>query len=698
MMELLSPAGRWEAMAAAVQNGADAVYLGCGELNARRGAKNFTEEELPEAVKYCHLRGAKLYLTLNTLPSDREMEAGADMLRRASRWGVDGVIVQDWGLAALAREIVPDLPLHGSTQMTVHSLAGVEKAAALGMKCVVLGRELSREDVRFICRRSPIAIEVFAHGALCMCWSGQCAMSALIGQRSGNRGLCAQPCRLPYRLDGGKMGHTLSLKDACLADHLAELEEMGVSILKLEGRMKRPEYVAVVTRIYAALLKEKRRPTAAELAELELAFSRDGFTDGYWRGETGPDMFGTRREDAPDPEELFRSAKAAYDREELCTVPVTLSAEILAGRPARLTASDGGGRTASAAGPVPEPARTRPLDAADVKARLAKTGGTVFRAKEVEVVLDPGLSLPASSINGLRREALEALANLRTLPPRRRERPAAPPPEAPSQPEAPRLTVSLFRGEQLTEELISLSPAIVYLPAERIEEFDTAPYLGRGIEFCAALPRICKDSELPVLRRLLERAREKGCTALSVQNIGQLALAEELDLPARGDFALNVFNSRSVAQLADWGLASAALSFELRHEQMRDIKKHLPCEAVVYGRLPLMLTENCLTANGLGCRERNLYGTCRAPHALTDRRGETFPVLSVFGCRSEIENSKTMFLADRPDYRRCGLTYARLRFTTETPDECAGVLRRYLGQTEDVPPDFTRGLFYRGVS
>lgn len=462
--------------------------------------------------------------------------------------------------------------------------------------------------------------------------------------------------------------------------------------------MKRPEYVAVVTRIYAALLKEKRRPTAAELAELELAFSRDGFTDGYWRGETGPDMFGTRREDAPDPEELFRSAKAAYDREELCTVPVTLSAEILAGRPARLTASDGGGRTASAAGPVPEPARTRPLDAADVKARLAKTGGTVFRAKEVEVVLDPGLSLPASSINGLRREALEALANLRTLPPRRRERPAAPPPEAPSQPEAPRLTVSLFRGEQLTEELISLSPAIVYLPAERIEEFDTAPYLGRGIEFCAALPRICKDSELPVLRRLLERAREKGCTALSVQNIGQLALAEELDLPARGDFALNVFNSRSVAQLADWGLASAALSFELRHEQMRDIKKHLPCEAVVYGRLPLMLTENCLTANGLGCRERNLYGTCRAPHALTDRRGETFPVLSVFGCRSEIENSKTMFLADRPDYRRCGLTYARLRFTTETPDECAGVLRRYLGQTEDVPPDFTRGLFYRGVS
>ena len=697
MIELLSPAGRWEAMAAAVQNGADAVYLGCGALNARRGAKNFTEEELPEAVKYCHLRGAKLYLTLNTLPSDRELEAGAEMLRRASRWGVDGVIVQDWGLAALAREITPDLPLHGSTQMTVHSLAGVERAAELGMKCVVLGRELSGEDIRFICRRSPIAIEVFAHGALCMCWSGQCAMSALIGQRSGNRGLCAQPCRLPYRLDGGRTGHPLSLKDACLADHLAELADMGVSILKLEGRMKRPGYVAVITRIYAALLKENRRPAAEELRQLELAFSRDGFTDGYWQGKTGPDMFGTRRENAPDPEELFRSAKAAYDREDMRTVPVTLSAEIQAGRPARLMVRDRDGNGSLIQGAVPEAARTRPLEAEDVKARLAKTGGTVFQAEEVEVALDPGLSLPASGINALRRDALNALADLRTLPPQRREYPASPLPEAPASPGEPRFTVSLFHGEQLTEALMGGSPAIIYLPAERIDAFDIAPYLGRGMEFCAALPRICKDSELPALRRLLERAKEKGCTALSVQNIGQLALAEELELPARGGFGLNIFNSRSVAQLADWGLVSATLSFELRHEQMRDIRKYLPCEAIVYGRLPLMLTENCLISNGLGCREKNLHGTFRSPHSLTDRKGEVFPILPAFGCRSEIQNSKPLFLADRPDYRRCGLAYARLRFTTETPEECAGVLRRYLGQTEDMPPDFTRGLFYRGV-
>ena len=405
-MELLSPAGRWEAMTAAVQNGADAVYLGCGRFNARRGAENFTPEQLPQAAAYCHLRGVKVYLTVNTLLSDRELPQAEELLRLASRCGVDGIIVQDWGLAALARAVVPDLPLHGSTQMTVHSLVGAEEAARLGMRCVVLGRELSREDAAFICARSPIAIEVFAHGALCMCWSGQCAMSALIGQRSGNRGACAQPCRLPYRFDSGKTGHPLSLKDACLASHLTELEDMGVSILKLEGRMKRPEYVAVVTGIYAALLRERRPPTREELRQLELAFSREGFTDGYWRGRLGPEMFGSRPEDAPDPGDLFREAKAAYDREDLRTVPVRFSADIRQGVPARLDISDGEGRAAEVLGPVPEPARSRPLEAADVRARLSKTGGTAFRAEAAEVRLDPGLSLPASAVNALRRDGL----------------------------------------------------------------------------------------------------------------------------------------------------------------------------------------------------------------------------------------------------------------------------------------------------
>ncbi len=700
MMELLSPAGRWESMVAAVQNGADAVYLGCGQFNARRGAQNFTPEQMPDAVAYCHLRGVKLYLTINTLLSDRELPQAEALLRQACQWGVDGVIVQDWGLASLAHAVAPGLSLHGSTQMTVHSLAGVEEAARLGMRCVVLGRELSREDIRLICKHSPIAIEVFAHGALCMCWSGQCAMSALIGQRSGNRGLCAQPCRLPYRFDGGKAGYPLSLKDASLAGHLAELADMGVSILKLEGRMKRPEYVAVITRIYSALLRENRRPTDGEMRELALAFSREGFTDSYWQGKPGPGMFGVRSENAPDPTALFQAAKAAYDREGLRTVPVVFSAEIQPDVPARLAATDPEGRTATVTGPVPEPARSRPLAPSEIQARLSKTGGTAFRAVKTEVHLGEGLSLPASALNALRRDSLTALSALRTAPP---ERETFPPPPLPGNGCAalcpPALTATLFAPEQLTDELAALAPEIIYLPLERVRGFPLAKYAGRKIEFCALMPRISTDHEIPALCALLEEARDRGCYSVAVQNLGQLAQARKTGLLLRGGFGLNIFNSRSLAQCKDWGLASAVLSFELRHEQIRDLKKALPCEGIVYGRLPLMLTENCLISNGgKGCaRRKSIPVPCAAPHKLTDRRGEDFPVLPVFGCRSEIENSKVLYLADRPEYRQCGLRYANLRFTIESPTECVRVFQRYLGQDGPLPDAYTRGLFFRGV-
>ncbi len=684
-------------MVAAVQNGADAVYMGLGDFNARRGAKNFSEEEYRAAVEYCHLRSAKVYLTLNTLLGDRELPGAEELLRKASRWGVDGVIVQDWGVARLARQIVPDLPIHGSTQMTIHDLDGVLEAAQLGMRCVVLSRELSREDIRYICAHSPIKIETFAHGALCMCYSGQCAMSALIGQRSGNRGTCAQPCRLPYQLDGGKQGYPLSLKDANLASHLRELEEMGVSILKLEGRMKRPEYVAVITRIYAALLKEGRLPSREELRQLEQAFSRSGFTEGYWEGKKGPHMFGTRPQNAAEPTELFKAAKAAYDKENLRTVPVTLTARIQAGQAITLTAADPDGHTVTAAGPVPEAARSRALTEEELCQRLAKTGGTAFRAEAITASVDEGLSLSASTVNALRRDALDALTAVRTAPPERREL-STPPAETVKNPtEEPQLTVSLWRGDQLSDALMAQKPAIVYLPAERIGEFDIAPYLDSGTEFCVTLPRICRDQEKPALQKYLEQAAAMGCASAAVGNLGHLALARKLGFAVRGDYGLNVFNSRALLELADWGLQSAAVSFELRHEQVRDLRKPLPCEAIVYGCLPLMVMENCIIANGKGCKTKDLRGTCRTVHTLTDRKGETFPVLSVFGCRNEIENGKILFLADKPEYRRCGLTYARLRFTTEDAYTCAEVLRRYLGAGDYMPENHTRGLFYRGV-
>ena len=302
MLELLAPAGSMEAVTAAVQNGADAVYLGYGDFNARRNAKNFSEEEFAAAVSYCHIRGARVYLTLNTLLTDRELPKAAEVAAQASAIGADAVLIQDLGVLRMLRQVAPDLPVHASTQMTLHNLDGVKMAADLGLTRAVLSRELSRDQIEYICQRAPIEIEVFAHGALCMCYSGQCFLSSVIGGRSGNRGLCAQPCRLKYGWAERADAYPLSLKDLSLAGHLQELRKMGVACVKLEGRMKRPEYVAVITRIYARLLEEGRGPTDAERAELERAFSRSGFTDGYWRGRHGAAMFGTRPENARSEE------------------------------------------------------------------------------------------------------------------------------------------------------------------------------------------------------------------------------------------------------------------------------------------------------------------------------------------------------------------------------------------------------------
>ena len=550
MMELLSPAGGFDSLIAAVQTGADAVYMGFGAFNARRSAKNFTDEEFASAVSYCHLRGVRVFLTLNTLLTDRELEQAAESLRKASDMGVDAILVQDWGLLTLAREIVPDVPLHASTQMSLFTLGGANEAAALGLERVVLARELARDEIREICAGCPAEIEVFAHGALCMCYSGQCEMSAVVGERSGNRGACAQPCRLPYGVNGPcRGGHPLSLKDANLSAYLTEMEAMGVACLKLEGRMKRPEYVAVVTGIYRRLLDEKRRPTAEESRQLEQAFSRSGFTDGYWLGKKGPQMFGTRPENAPEPKELFAKAREMYENgRENRKIPVSLAIRVQAGKPVSLAVacqSNNGLMNVWAQGPVPETARSRALTAEELRERLSKTGGTVFTVEQFRAELDDGLMLPASVINGLRRDALEGLKQrleqdwfLRRMSPWQKEElrqgrdphvrrvlEAAALPEAPEPPAAMRFTCSVQKAEQVTAALLAEKPAAVYVPVEELERLD--PELDWGeTELCAVLPRIFRTADEPVLRQLLERHPE--ATAVAVGNLGHLPVVRGL--------------------------------------------------------------------------------------------------------------------------------------------------------------------------
>ena len=696
--ELLSPAGSPEALRAAVQNGAGAVYLGWGDFNARRNARNFSDEEFADALSYCHLRGVRVFLTLNTLLTDRELPRALETARKACRLGVDAVLVQDWGLLDLLRQALPDLPLHASTQMSIFTSGGANEVASDGCERVVLARECSREDTEAICAACPAEIEIFAHGALCMCYSGQCAMSAVVGGRSGNRGTCAQPCRLPYGVDEPAANrYPLSLKDNSLAQDLSGIRD--VACLKLEGRMKRPEYVAVVTGIYARLLEENRSPTPAEERELELAFSRSGCTDAYWRGRRGVEMVGTRPENAPEPRELFERAKATYEKDNRRTVPVRFACTIQPHAPCVLTVDDGT-RAVTVTGPAPEAARTRALTAEEVAERLGKTGGTAFHCAGAAVEVGEGLSLPASAINALRREALASLAEARCAPPLRREAEVPPLRKAECAQERPALTVSLTHAAQLTPALLEEAPARIYLPLELLADLPHLP--EADTQWCAILPRVWRDRDEADLRRRLEKARELGIDGVLVGNIGHLPLTRGLGLSLYGDFGLNVYNSRSLDYLRRKGLASACLSFELRFSQIRDLKKLLPTEALVYGRLPLMITENCLVQNQEGCGLSAAGplvpagAPCRESHALHDRTGAAFPLLPAFGHRTEVQNSRPLWLADRETWKRLGLAFARLRFTTERPEACVEILRAY--RTGGAPPEiFTRGLYERGV-
>ena len=693
MLELLAPAGSPEAVRAAVCAGADAIYLGYGRFNARRNAKNFSDDEFAQAVSYCHARGVKVYLTLNTLVSDRELPQAAEDASAASQLGADAVLVQDMGLVRALRQCAPDLPVHASTQMTIHSLDGVKAAADLGMSRVVLSRELSRKDIAYICAHSPIEIEVFVHGALCMCYSGQCFLSSVIGGRSGNRGLCAQPCRLAYGWGDRADSHPLSLKDMSLATHLHELNEMGVACAKIEGRMKRPEYVWVVTKVYADALREGRDPTAQELRALEEAFSRQGFTDGYYMRRKGPEMFGVR-ENTPEPRQLFAEARAAYEKGEGPGVPVTFYAMVRAGQPVQVGVEDRDGHVAAAQGLVPEAARTRPIDRLAVETQLSKTGGTPYRCAGARSLVEKGLSVPLSALNSLRRQVLDELTAQRSAPPQRRQGEYKAGVRYENRRQPPVVTISLRRATQLTFELQKLKPALVYLPAEEIaaHPYVVGQAMGRGVSLAVTLPRICFDRELPQLQRQLEAAWGLGITQALTGNLGLAGVAKSMGFALRGDYGLQVFNSQAEKEYKRLGFQSLTASFELKLAQIRDLSKAVDTEMIAYGRLPLMITENCAIKNAAGrCQCDNV---CQ----LTDRKGVRFPVVKAFGCRNEILNANKLFLADKAqDYQRAGLWAIRLVFTTENPLECVQVMERYLDRGSYIPNNYTRGLYYRDV-
>ena len=693
MLELLSPAGSMDALRAAVQNGANAVYLGIGTFNARQGAKNFTLETLGEALKYCHVRGVAVHLTLNTLVTDREFKSVSELIRKTAEVGVDAFIVQDLGVVQLCRQSAPEVPVHGSTQLNVHSLAGVQLCAALGMQRVVLSRELSREEIRYICANSPIEIEVFGHGALCMCYSGQCYLSSMIGGRSGNRGRCAQPCRQSYGYGHWEEKYPLSLKDNCLVHYLQELEAMGVASVKLEGRMKKPEYVATVTAVYRKAMDEKQ-VTRPMMDALMTAFNRQGFTDGYYTSRVERKMFGVRLDTREDPQWL-QAARQSFEAGETQLVDLKFRAVVTVDG-SSLTATDPEGRTCTVPGPRPERAINIALTGEMLAQRVAKTGGTPYRCAEVRTRVDPGLIISAAAINAMRRDVLNQLTALRA---RREEHPIRQPKPVPDYkgPNGlPGLTVQVTTREQLTPNLLNSETAMLYVPLHILtaDPDMTLRLVQRG-RLAAALPRIVHDGEMPKLKKDLALLQSLGVRHALVGNLGLLGPVREAGMKVHGDFGLIIYNSASMNVLRSLEAASATVSFEMTLPQIRDLSKAVNTEIIAYGRQPLMVTEHCLIRNRTGECTCHLGGITK----LTDKTGAEFPIIrDGDSCRSVLLNGKKLSWLDRQDdLAKLGVWAIRLSFTTENAKEVDRILEDYLNPTPFDPGACTRGLYLRGV-
>lgn len=650
--ELLSPAGDFDALVAAVAGGADAVYVGGKSFGARAFAKNFDDGELSLAVRYCHLHGVRLYVTVNTLVYDRELSALSDYAAYLYKIGVDAIIAADLGAIREIRRRVPKMEIHASTQMSVHNLYGVAEALSLGATRVVPARELTLENIKKIVDGSDAEVEIFLHGALCVCHSGQCLMSSLVGGRSGNRGECAQPCRLPY--NGG--GYPLSLKDLSLAEHIPEIIESGVASLKIEGRMKSSEYVYRVTKIYRRLLDEGRAATAAECSELRRIFSRDGFTDGYFVGRTEKGMTGVRSEEDKATSRSEQVHEIAPER-----VRVSATARIVRGERASLTLTDGK-REITVYGDVPDEARSQPLDGEGVRARLAKMGNTLLSlsADDIALTLDEGLNLSPSRLNALRRDAADAFESCE-----RDEGDIAEPYSGtePVRDRVPFRTCMIFKPEvysTLSAEGALSDFDAVFIPLETAEGVEEIP---NGV----AIPPVIFDTECPQIEKMLESAVARGARYALVSNIGAIPLARRYSLIPVGDFRLNITNSASREAYREMGVEHAILSAELTAAQARDIGGSV----ITLGRIPLMITERCFMRDLFGCR------SCSDCY-LTDRTGARFPMMRAFRHRNIIFNSQITYMGDRREQLgEARLSGEHLILSSESADEARQLLRAY---------------------
>ena len=673
-MEILSPAGGPQQLAAAVRSGADAVYLGAGAFNARAKAENFGTD-LTGTVSYCHARGVKVHVTVNTLVTDRELKDVARVCDGVAQSGADCVIVQDLAVYRYLRSAWPKLELSASTQMAVHNADGARQLEDMGFSTIVLARELTLEEMRAVADSVRCRCEAFLHGAHCMSLSGACYLSVMLGGRSGNRGLCAQPCRLDFRCGG--RDYALSLKDMSLISHIREMADAGVSCFKIEGRMKRPEYVAAVTD--ACVRARDGLPYDEGL--LRDVFSRGGFTDGYLMGKRDGRMFGRRtQEDAQKSEGVLSQVRELY-RGERPRVQYDAALTLRCGEPSRLTVSDGENEI-SCLGDEPSAPRTRGTRQEDCERALSKTGGTPFLLRSASLDNGDDLALPPSALNALRRSALDAL-----LAEREKPRPLSGNPYVPEsgEPHAPSEAPALMAYcRTLRQALACRDLSTVFLPADLIRPEDAESFGG---DLGCALPPVCFPQDEPMMRKSAERCAQLGVKLALCDNLYAIRAAKEHGLTPVGGFALNILNSVSLEEYEKLGLSLAFLSFELPLAQAKRLTGALPRGVAAYGRLPLMRMRSCPARGVKGC------GACGGDQAVTDRMGVSFPLLCEDRRYSTLLNSVPLDICGR-DVR--GFDAYMLYFTLETEAECREVIRRFREGERSAAPH-TTGLAFRDL-
>ncbi len=683
-IEILAPAGGMESVIAAVENGADAVYLGQKRFSARSGAQNFTPEELKEAVRCCHARGIKVHQAVNTILFDDELDAAAETILSAAEAGVDALIVQDLGGFALAKELCPNLPLHASTQLSVHSPSGALFMQRLGFSRVVLARELSLDEIKEIVQTVEIETEVFVHGALCMSLSGQCYLSAMIGSHSANRGGCAGTCRMPFTATG-KPEHCLSLKDMCLTDYVSALAEIGVTSLKIEGRMKRPEYTAATAAAYSAAAAG----LSADRDTLQCVFSRSGFTDGYIAGKTGPDMFGIRQKEdvtAAAPQVLHTLQNTYKKVKSVIKADISLHIEETGSVTLRMT---DGTHTAVVSNTSAQKAEHLPLSGERASAALQKLGGTIFYAGEIHTEIAPGMTLSAAALNAMRREAAQKLYDLRAAvtPMQVNPKRAFLPEKTPKMKKRAILRLQFSAYDQLPSDIWGL-PYEIILPAEEILSHweSLAPYAGL---LTAEPPRALFGAEQECLEQL-KSLSARGIKRLLVSNPAHLQIGKELGFSLTGDSFLNISNTLAAQMWKNAGLSEFILSAECSFAAAQRIQTPMPMGFVAYGYYPVMLTRNCPVKKSIGCTR------CSQKEKLTDRTGAQFPVICHDRKWNELLNCNPILLSDRWEQNNF-FDFAVLRFTIETPKQVKEIIEAYETGRAPSGKNFTRGLYYRGV-